>query len=237
MTVRIAMWSGPRNVSTALMRSFEARGDCAVVDEPLYAAYLAATGVDHPGREAILASQPTDPHAVVAALTGAAEVPVQYEKHMAHHWPPGWSLPDIGEARHAFLVRSPRAMVASYAAVRALPRAEDLGLVQQVALARAVDHPVVIDGDQLRREPGRWLRALCAALDLDFRPAMLQWPAGPRPTDGVWAPHWYAQVEASTGFVAPGPPRSVPEGLEPLVAELTPAYEELMGYHLTAPGG
>ncbi|MEM6930105.1 MAG: HAD family hydrolase [Myxococcota bacterium] len=231
--VRIAMWSGPRNVSTALMRSFEARGDCAVVDEPLYAAYLHATGLDHPGRDAILATQPTDPAVVVAGLRAPRhDRPLQFEKHMAHHWPADWPLARLGDVRHAFLVRDPAAMVASYAKVRATPRAEDLGFPQLLRLVEATPRPAVIDGDRLREAPATWLPALCEALGITYTDRMLGWSAGPRETDGVWASHWYARVEASTGFVPPTPPVAVPYRLRPLVDALRPTHEALMRHHV-----
>lgn len=232
------MWSGPRNVSTALMRSFEARGDCAVVDEPLYAAYLHASGLDHPGRDAILASQPTDPAAVLAALRAPRhDRPLQFEKHMAHHWPADWPLERLGDVRHAYLVRDPAAMVASYAKVRAMPRAEDLGFPQLLRLVEATPRPVVMDGDRLREAPATWLPALCEALGIAYTDRMLAWAQGSRPTDGVWAPHWYARVEASTGFVPPTPPAEVPERLQALVDALRPTHEALMRHHVRVHAG
>jgi len=229
-TARIAMWSGPRTLSTATMRAWEHRADTAVVDEPLYAYYLAATGMDHPGRDAVLAGQPTDWRTVVRTLTddplpdGAT---LGYQKHMTHHVLPEVDLDAFAGLRHAFLIRDPRRLLASYAKVRETPTLDDLGLRQQVALYRRFGGPVV-DSDDLLRNPERTLRALCAALDVPFDPAMLSWPAGPRDTDGVWAPYWYASVEASTGF---GPYREVtadvPEHLEPLAEECRPFYDEL----------
>ena len=228
--VRIAMWSGPRTLSTATMRAWENRADTAVVDEPLYACYLAATGLDHPGRDAVLASQPTDWRVVVRSLVqdplpdGAA---IGYQKHMTHHVLPEVDLDAFDGLRHAFLIRDPRRLLASYAKVREQPTLADLGLQQQVALFRRFGGPVV-DSDDLLRDPEGRLRALCAALDVPFDPAMLRWPAGPRPTDGVWAPYWYASVEASTGF---GPyreaPADLPADLEPLAEECRPYYDEL----------
>ena len=240
MTQRIAMWSGPRNVSTALMRSFEARGDCAVVDEPLYAAYLAVTGLEHPGRAEILASQPIDPVAALAALQPtSADLPLQFEKHMAQHWQPSWPWHDFGpDVQHAFLIRDPAAVVASYAQVREAPRAEELGALQQVSLLEAAEaagqSPVVVDGDELRANPEGMLCALCEALGISFTTRMLSWPAGPRAADGVWAPHWYSQVEASTAFAPPRPPKPCPEALRPVVDALRPAYEQLAARRLRA---
>lgn len=235
MTLRICAWSGPRNVSTALMRSWEARGDCAVVDEPLYAAFLAVTGKQHPGRDEILASQPTDPRDALRALREARpDRPLQYEKHMAHHWQRGWDWADIGQARHVLLIRDPGRVVASYARVREDPLPEDLGLEQQVALLEHLGGEVaVVDGDELLADPPGVLRALCGALGVAWSDRMLSWPAGRRATDGVWAPHWYGRVEASTGFTPPDPgPPEVPARLTGLVDALRPAYARLCARRL-----
>ena len=239
--IRICAWSGPRNLSTALMRSFEARGDCAVVDEPLYAAFLDETGKDHPMRSEILAAQPRDPLAALAALRkGVAREPptaLQYEKHMAHHWQPGWPWAAVGRARHLLLIRRPDRVVASYARVRADPVPEDLGLDQQIAL---LDHlggrAVVVDGDELLVDPPQMLASLCRALDLPYTDRMLSWPAGRRPTDGIWAPRWYSAVEASTGFSPPPPQKThptVPTRLHDLVTALQPAYDRLAAMRIT----
>jgi hypothetical protein len=228
--VRIAMWSGPRTLSTATMRSWGNRRDTVVVDEPLYAYYLAATGLDHPGRAAVIASQPTDWRVVVRNVTEdplPAGATISYQKHMTHHVLPEVDLDALGGLRHAFLIRDPRRLLASYAKVREQPTLADLGLEQQVALFRRFGGPVV-DSDDLLRDPEGRLRALCAALDVPFDPVMLSWPAGPRDTDGVWAPHWYASVEASTGF---GPyreaPADLPAPLEDLAEVCRPYYDEL----------
>ncbi|HHO49806.1 MAG TPA: HAD family hydrolase [Deltaproteobacteria bacterium] len=244
MTIRIAMWSGPRNVSTALMRAFEARGDCRVIDEPLYAAYLQATGLDHPGRDAILAAAPVAVGDALAALEPHHRCALQYEKHMAQHWLPRWPLeliPVGPRIRHALLIRDPVSVVASYARVRGRPTLEDLGLLQQVrlhgALTRRGHDPVVLDGDELRTAPAAMLQALCAGLQIPFIPQMLSWAPGIRATDGVWAPHWYARVAASTGFTAPGPqPTTLPPRLAELARALRPAYDHLAARRLRPPG-
>jgi hypothetical protein len=227
---RIAMWSGPRNLSTASMRAWGNRRDTVVVDEPLYAYYLASTGIDHPGRDEVIAAQPTDWRAVVRTLTEdplPEPATVQYQKHMTHHVLPEVDLGTLTPLRHAFLIRDPRRVLASYARVREEPTLADLGLPQQVGIHRRFGGPVV-DADDLLRDPEATLRGLCAALGVPFDPAMLSWPAGPRDTDGVWAPHWYASVEASTGF---GPYRDasahLPGHLEPLAALCRPYYDEL----------
>ena len=228
--VRIAMWSGPRTLSTATMRAWENRADTVVVDEPLYAYYLAATGLDHPGRDEVLAGQPTDWREVVRELTeGPVPGAIGYQKHMTHHVLPEVDLDALAGLRHAFLVRDPRALLASYARVREQPTLDDLGLAQQVALFRRFGGPVV-DAADLLRDPEGTLRALCAALDVPFDPAMLAWPAGPRDSDGVWAPHWYASVEASTGFGPYRPdPVEVPGHLADLAARCRPYYDEMVG--------
>jgi hypothetical protein len=234
MTTRVAMWSGPRNISTALMRSFGARSDTLVVDEPLYAFYLTATGLDHPGRAEILASQPTRWEDVAAALTGPVPggAGVYYQKHMAHHLLPAVGRDWLGRLRHAYLVRDPAHVVASYAKVRGEPTLTDLGYVQQVELFRAFGGPVVDAADVLR-DPAGVLSGLCAALGIAYQPAMLSWPAGRRDTDGVWARHWYAAVERSTGFGRSDPrPAEVPSTLRWLVDAARPYYDELAAHRL-----
>ena len=232
--LRIAMWSGPRNISTAMMRAWENRGDCAVSDEPLYAAYLAETGLDHPGRDEVIAAGETDWRRVVAGLLGPApgNRPLWYQKHMTHHLLPGMDLDWIHGLRNVLLIRDPREVVASYVKSRATVTATDIGLPQQVELferqqARGETPPVVDAGDFLRA-PGAHLRALCAWLGIPFTERMLHWPPGPRDSDGIWAPHWYAHVWESTGFEAP-PAREL--RLDPAhsaVAEACrPAYEAL----------
>ncbi|MGH8482076.1 MAG: HAD family hydrolase, partial [Nevskiaceae bacterium] len=207
---RIAMWSGPRNISTALMRSFGARPDTAVVDEPFYAAYLARTGVDHPLAAEVLASQPNDWREVVAALLGPVPdgKPVWYQKHMTHHMLPEFDRAWLVRVRNAFLIRSPEAVLASYVRKRTTVNLADIGVVQQRELFdREADRlgvaPPVVDAADVLADPAGVLARLCAALGIEYTEAMLSWPAGRRATDGVWAPAWYGAVERSTGFEAP----------------------------------
>ena len=234
--VRIAMWSGPRNLSTAMMRSFENRSDCSVVDEPLYAAYLAATGLDHPGRDEVIASQSTDPSEVMAEITaGPVSTPLQYQKHMTHHLLPTFRRGRLSSLRHAFLIRDPERVLSSYAKVRGEPTLEDLGMPQQVELFETLGGPVVDSADVLR-DPRGTLTLLCEALGIGFDDAMLAWPAGPRESDGVWAGHWYAGVEASTGFEqrSPAAGAPVPERLGPLLERCRPFYNALAPHRLSA---
>jgi hypothetical protein len=236
--VRIAMWSGPRNISTAMMRSFGARPDTVVVDEPFYAAYLARTGIDHPMRAEVLASQPQDWREVVAALFGpvADGKPIHYQKHMTHHMLPEFDRAWLSRVRNAFLIRSPEAVLASYVRKRASVELGDIGIVQQRELFdREADRlgvaPPVVDAADILQDPGRVLPRLCAVLGIEYTDAMLSWPAGRRTTDGVWAPAWYATVEQSTGF------ETAPHAVAPLtpalqrVADVALPYYESMAAH------
>jgi hypothetical protein len=231
VSVRVAMWSGPRNISTAMMRAWENRPDTVVVDEPFYAAYLARTGLDHPAREEVIASQPTDVGEVVAGLLSPlpAGVAVHYAKHMTHHLAPGQDLGWARGLRNVLLVRDPREVVASYLRSRETCEPEDIGLLQQVELIDQLDEaPPVIDAADFLRAPETYLRWLCDWLGIDFTDRMLRWPAGPRESDGVWAPHWYDAVRASTGFAAYRPRQTDLDPHDAAVAEACrPAYDRL----------
>lgn len=239
MTIRIAMWSGPRNISTATMRAFENRADTAVIDEPFYAYYLAETGADHPMRAEVLAAQPRDWRDVVKTLTGSAPAPVFYQKHMTHHMLPAIGRDWIGDMRNAFLIRAPEDVLASYAEVRGQARLEDIGLIEQHEIFKRVsDHlgaaPPVVDGKDILADPEGTLTALCTALGIPFDTNMLRWPAGRRDSDGVWAPAWYASVEASTGFAAPAakPRAPLTADLQRVADEARPLYEALARHRL-----
>jgi hypothetical protein len=221
--IRIAMWSGPRNISTAMMRSFENRPDTAVIDEPFYAAFLKATGIDHPMREESMASQSSDPCVVVEQILGPVPDgrPIWYQKHMTHHMVAGFPRDWIVKMRNAFLIRGPEDVLVSYVQKREDVMLDDIGFVSQRELFdresdRLGHAPPVVHGEDVLADPRATLSALCAALDIPFSEAMLAWPAGKRATDGAWAPVWYASVERSTGF---GPPR-------------TPATREQLPLHL-----
>ena len=239
--LRIAMWSGPRNISTAMMRAWENRGDTAVSDEPLYAHYLAATGLDHPAREDVIAAGETDWRKVVDSLLGPAPraCPVWYQKHMTHHLLPHIPRDWIARLDNVLLIRDPREVVASYVKSRATVTADDIGLPQQVALYDALcaagTAPPVIDATDFLRAPAAYLRALCAAFGIGFSERMLHWPSGPRDSDGVWAPHWYAHVRESTGFEPPVAKDIQLSGAAADVAEeCRPHYERLHALRLQA---
>jgi hypothetical protein len=240
-TIRIAMWSGPRNISTAMMRAWASRTDTAVMDEPFYAAYLAATGLPHPMRDEIIAAHPTDWRAVAQECATRGDAAVIYQKHMCQHMiddaPRGW----MAHVRHAFLIRPPAEVAASFSDRWEGMRAEDLGFARQAELydhvcALAGTAPPVLEARDVLSDPPGMLRALCRALGVAFDPAMLSWAPGPRATDGVWAAHWYAAVMRSTGFAPPRAARPVPDGSAPIVAACQPHYERLAAARLTPSG-
>ena len=238
--LRIAMWSGPRNISTAMMRAFENRGDCAVVDEPFYAHYLAYTLLNHPGREEVIAAGETNWARVVDMLTGP--VPdgkaVFYQKHMTHHMLSHIGHDWFGAVTHVFLIRDPREVLASYLKSRPHATAEDIGVLQEAELydeitARSGTPPPVIDADEFLRAPEAHLRALCTLLQIPFTDRMLHWPAGPRASDGVWAPYWYDAVLKSTGFEPwRERDRRIPAQHAPLIERCLPVYESLFSRRL-----
>lgn len=258
MVIRIAMWSGPRNISTAMMRAWGSRADTIVVDEPFYAAYLVSTGLEHPMRDQVIASQQTDWQAVARQCAGedtgedrgedtgpgdrateSGSAKIIYQKHMAQHMigdaPLGW----MAKVRHAFLIRPPREVAASFSAKWEDVRARDLGFARQAELFDHVREltghtPPVIEARNVLENPKAMLSALCSALQVPFDPAMLSWKPGPRATDGVWGAHWYEAVNSSTGFSPPPAPASggLPAGLQRIVEECEPFYQHLARFRL-----
>ena len=237
--IRVAMWSGPRNISTAMMRSFGARPDTTVVDEPFYAAYLETTGSLHPMRAEVLVSQPRDWRQVVAGLLGP--VPggraIYYQKHMTHHMLDSFGREWMSRVRNAFLIRDPQAVLGSYIQKRSDVTLADIGIVQQRELfEREADRlgaaPPVIEGAEVLEDPPRMLERLCAALQIQYLGAMLSWPGGRRTTDGVWAPAWYESVERSTGFAPPAAPAAITlPGPLLRIAEQARAHYEILAAH------
>ena len=215
---RLAMWSGPRNLSTAMMRAFSSRDDTWVWDEPYYAAYLTHSGQHHPMQDAILAAGDSDPSAVAAQCLTAARPDhhVHYQKHMTHHMLPSFSLDWTDQVTNLFLIRHPARVIASYANKRDSVTLADLGFEKQLELfdrlaSRQHAVPVVVDADRFLENPEASLMALCAAIGLEYQPAMMRWPTGPHPDDGAWASHWYDRVWASDGFTAVAPPPPLPD--------------------------
>jgi hypothetical protein len=254
--LRLAMWSGPRNISTAMMRSWGNRNDCVVVDEPLYAYYLAATGKPHPGAQEVIAAGPTNWQKVVNELTlsprpqagnervqndrlvGEPAKQIHYQKHMTHHLLPEMDRSWLGKLTNCFLIRNPQEVLASYTKVIDAPTLEDTGFPQQAEIFEWVRQhtgqiPPVLDAADVLKNPRRLLGLLCDTLAIDFRDAMLVWPPGPRLTDGIWAKHWYAEVEKSTGF-RPYQPRTIdlPPPLKELAQQCATHYERLYDVRL-----
>jgi hypothetical protein len=240
--LRLAMWSGPRNISTAMMRAWENRADCVVIDEPLYAHYLEQTGLDHPAREAVIAAGETDWRKVAARLVGV--VPegkaIWYQKHMTHHLLPHMGREWLGALTHAFLIRDPREVLLSYIRSRPHVTAEDIGVLQQLEIFEHVQQlqdstPPVIEAGEFLKAPEKQLRALCERLGIAFTPRMLSWPPGARGSDGVWAPHWYQAVLRSTGFEPYRErDRRVPAEFRGIIDAVIPAYERLFAQRLLA---
>ncbi|WP_293947480.1 sulfotransferase-like domain-containing protein [Sneathiella sp.] len=237
-TIRLSMWSGPRNISTAMMRAFASRPGCRAVDEPFYAYYLAKTGLKHPMYEEVIASQPTDWQVVAANLNGPHSAQELYIKQMTHHMLEEVDLGAFRHHRNCFLIRDPRRVIASYAVKWDRITTDDIGIRRQLEIFEALQRltgetPVVVEAEDILKNPEDMLRKLCAALDINWQPEMLSWPAGRRPEDGVWATHWYASVEATTGF-APYEEKEITlnDDLEQLAAEQQPSYDALRAYKI-----
>ena len=242
MTFRIAMWSGPRNLSTAMMRSFGNRADTVVSDEPYYGAFLNTSGAPHPMREAVIAAMDCDWASIASTLAGPCPdgSPVWYQKHMWHHMVGPIGYEDFAGFTHAFLIRAPARMIASYLRKREAAAFEDFGLDRQAEFfEREADRlgaaPPVVDAADVLADPERTLSALCTRLGIAFDPDMLRWPPGRRATDGPWAPHWYQAVEASTGFGPPQPAQDagdLPDSARRLADRCRPYYDRLVEFRV-----
>ena len=238
----IAMWSGPRNISTAMMRAWENRTDTSVWDEPLYACFLDRTGLDHPGRERILADHAHERSydAVVDRLVREPEEGIFYQKHIAHHLLEDMDQRWIDDARmtHCFLIRDPREVILSLHRRYPAMELRDTGFPQLLQLfRRQLDRragpPPVLDARDVLQDPGGMLEALCHRLEIPFEDRMISWPPGARESDGAWAPWWYDSVEASTGF-SPWRPRegTLPRHLQTVLEHCRPMYEELKAHSI-----
>jgi hypothetical protein len=244
VTLRIAMWSGPRNLSTAMMRSFGSRSDTFVSDEPFYGCFLKQAGADHPLREETIAAMDCDWGSVMQPLRGNPQdaSPVWYQKHMWHHMAGPVGYDDFDGFTHAFLIREPERMIASYLRKREAAAFENFGLDRQAEFfAREADRlgtaPPVIDANDVLTDPQGVLSKLCAALGIAWDPAMLNWTPGGRATDGPWAPHWYGAVERSAGFGrAERGPVDLPGDAQLLAERCRPYYERLAAHRIMAEG-
>jgi len=238
--VRIAMWSGPRNISTAMMRAWGNRVDTFVIDEPFYAYYLSATGKDHPGADEVIASGETGWQKVITQLTGP--IPkgkrIFFQKQMAHHLLPEVDRDWLGTVTNCFLIRDPREVIASYVKKREDPALPDLGFMQQMEIfdfvrTRTNSIPPVVDAKDVQENPERTLRLLCDAAGVDFSESMLSWPPGLRETDGVWASHWYGEVVKTTSFQPYRLSRAkVPARLREIHDRCRECYDRLYEYRL-----
>ena len=238
--IRIAMWSGPRNISTAMMRAWGNRPDTAVIDEPFYAYYLERTGKKHPGAAEVIAQGETDWRTIVRQLTGPVPSGKQifFQKQMTHHLLPEINREWMIDLTNCFLIRDPREVIASYIKKNPDPTLEDLGFVQQAEIFDFVFNqtdsvPPVVDAKDVLQNPARMLRLLCDAIGVEFDNAMLSWPPGLRDTDGVWAKYWYDEVATSTSFQ---PYRSknepVPEHLREVHGQCHECYDRLYQHRL-----
>ena len=232
-SINIAMWSGPRNISSAMMYSFANRADCVAWDEPFYGAYLKETGLQHPMRAEILAACETDWRKVEASCVAPAKRHVFYQKHMTHHMLPKFDRKFINALTNAFLIRSPEKVLASYAKKHDEVSLHAIGFVEQAEIFKRVsDHlghaPPVVDADVHLENPRNSLQHLCHALGIVFRESMLHWPKGPKACDGAWAPHWYNAVWQSEGFQKPeASATALPDHLQRIADQARPFYEQL----------
>ena len=228
--MKIAMWSGPRNLSTAMMYAFGNRADFTAMDEPFYAPYLAKTGLNHPMAEAILKAHETNPNAVALACAENGDRPHKYMKHMPHHMLDGFPLDWASDCINIHLLRHPARVIASYAAKRDNPTLLDIAYPQQVELFDRIGG-IVIDSHDIRQDPENALKSLCEQIDMPFDSAMLTWPAGPRSFDGIWATYWYGAVHQSTGFAgAEGPLPKLEGAAADLLGAALPYYEKLKSF-------
>jgi sulfotransferase family protein len=242
LPIRIAMWSGPRNISTAMMRSWGNRADTFVVDEPFYAFYLNATGKRHPFAEEVIANGETDWHKIAGrcgrGLSAPTSAAILYQKQMTHHLLPEVERDWLGGVTNCFLIRDPAAVICSYIKKNDDPSLEDLGFVQQAEIfnwvrARTNPNPPVVDAKDVIENPEQTLRRLCHAIGVAFDKSMLSWSPGLRETDGVWAKHWYGEVARSTSFQPYAPKiESVPERLSAIHEQCRKCYEQLYRYRL-----
>jgi len=235
--VNIAMWSGPRNISTAMMYAFAARDDCKVWDEPFYAWYLKTTSLAHPMGDEVIAAGITDADEVIKRCT-APQTGLHYQKHMTQHMLESLDRQWIAKVKNAFLIRSPEKVLASYSIKREDVTLADIGYVEQLEIFKQIadqtgNAPPVVDSDRFLAAPERGLHALCAALEIPYQHSMLSWPKGPKSYDGIWAAHWYNAAHQNTGFSVPAVREiTLTPELQKIADKAQPIYQELRQHAL-----
>ncbi len=240
-TKNIAMWSGPRNLSTAMMYCFAQRNDCSVVDEPYYAAYLKKTGIKHAMYQQIIAAGEIESSKVAEHCVGENQIQtvVYYQKHMTKHMLPSFNRDWVDQVCNVFLIRDPARVIASYHVKQEDPVLSDIGVQEQLEIFDRVSQktgtaPVVVNSADILKSPEKMLAALCLAIGIDFQNSMLSWPEGPKSYDGVWAPHWYHSVWKSKGFAKPNDKIvKLPRHLESLLDEANQYYDKLKPYAIS----
>ncbi|HIA07357.1 MAG TPA: sulfotransferase family protein [Flavobacteriales bacterium] len=226
---KIALWSGPRNISTALMYSFANRSDTAVVDEPLFGYFLKHTGVWRPSRKEVLATMETNAINIMDTLLNPpTDMPVYFMKHMANHLI-DLNLDFLANFENVLLIRDPKDMLLSYSKNVKEPTLLDTAYKMQVDLLdffteRGMPY-VILNAKNVLLNPERQLKILCEKLNISFQDSMLEWEAGSRQEDGIWAKYWYDSVHKSTGFGA------YREKDQELPLNLISLYDECMYYY------
>lgn len=234
--IRINLVSGPRNISTALMYSFAQRADTVVLDEPFYAFYLHKSGIDHPGKDEVLKSQPVDENEVSRNIFSTESPAIMFIKNMAHHL----ELMDqafVDHVTNVFLIRNPGQILASYSQVIVAPTLRDIGVEYQFNLFERLkkkgEQPIVIDSGVILKDPEAVLRKLCGLIGIPFMTEMLRWNPGPKDYDGAWAKYWYANVHKSSGFeLQPTSNRPLASHLHELNDKAQRYYEQLLSFSL-----
>ena len=239
-TTKIAMWSGPRNISTALMRSFENRPDTEVIDEPFYAFFLKHTKIKHPIYNEVIDTYDSSWDKVANRLIGANpnNNNVWYQKLMTHHWVNNESLDWTKNVTNCFLIRDPKKVIKSYLKIHKDINPDLIGLPQQLHIFKYIMSktnkiPLVISSEDILKNPKLMLEKLCNLLGIPFLEQMLEWPKGPRESDGIWGGYWYKNVVKTTSFAKPlHLEEEFPDDYNALLNECMNYYNEIEKYKI-----
>jgi len=232
----IALWSGPRNVSTALMYSFANRGDVKVYDEPFFGYFLKHTGVWRPSRDEVLAQMEPDFDKVLEGVLKESKSKRLFLKNMANHLE-GQEMASLKHYDNVILTRKPDSVIASFTRQIEQPTALDLCYAHQLQIIEYLEQEgipyLIVDSDDLRKSPVLELKRLSEFADLPFTDNMLRWPAGARPEDGVWAKYWYHNVHKSIGFMPfEDKQYAIPEHLQPLYETVYSQYQQIKAHQV-----